>query len=186
MSAKGRPEREYRSAEREGTPMSATSRHERAGIPIAARGMRLALSVQYAAKGDDLPARPLLRRWVAAALDADASVTVRFVEAREGRTLNRTYRGKDAATNVLAFVYDGVSGGDIVLCAPVLRREARQQGKTLDAHCAHLVVHGMLHLQGYDHHQSAEATRMEARETAILGRLGIADPYAAPRARPHR
>ena len=90
--------------------MSATGRQERADIPMAGRRMRLALSVQYAAKGDDLPARPLLRRWVAAALDADASVTVRFVEAREGRTLNRTYRGKDAATNVLAFVYDGVSG----------------------------------------------------------------------------
>jgi probable rRNA maturation factor len=141
---------------------------------------RLALSVQYVAKGDDLPARPLLRRWVAAALDADAAVTVRFVDAREGRTLNRTYRGKDATTNVLAFVYDCVSGGDIVLCAPVLRREARQQGKTLDAHCAHLVVHGMLHLQGYDHHRAAAATRMEARETAILAKLGIADPYTAP------
>jgi probable rRNA maturation factor len=166
--------------------MSATGRHERADVPMAARGMRLALSIQYAAKGDDLPARPLLRRWVAAALNADASVTVRFVEAREGRTLNRTYRGKDAATNVLAFVYDGVSGGDIVLCAPVLRREARQQGKTLDAHCAHLVVHGMLHLQGYDHHRAADATRMETREIAVLGEFGIANPYAAPVRRTRR
>ena len=153
---------------------------------MIARRLRLSLSAQYVAAGDDLPARPLLRRWVAAALDADASVTVRFVDGGEGRILNRTYRGKDAATNVLAFVYDGVSGGDIVLCAPVLRREARQQGKTLDAHCAHLVVHGMLHLQGYDHHQAAEATRMEARETAILATLGFADPYATPRARPRR
>jgi len=106
-------------------------------------------------------------------------VTVRFVEAAEGRALNRQYRGNDAATNVLAFVYDGVSGGDIVLCAPVLRREARQQRKTLDAHCAHLVVHGMLHLQGYDHHRAADATRMEAREIAVLGAFGIANPYAA-------
>jgi probable rRNA maturation factor len=147
---------------------------------------RLALSVQYAATGDDLPARPLLRRWTAAALERDASVTVRFVDVDEGRTLNQTYRGKDLATNVLAFVYDGVSGGDIVLCAPVLRREARQHGKALDAHCAHLVVHGMLHLQGYDHHQAADATRMEAREIAILARFGIANPYAASPRRTRR
>jgi probable rRNA maturation factor len=139
---------------------------------------RLALSVQYAAGGDDLPARPLLRRWAAAALDCDASVTIRFVDVGEGRTLNRSYRGKDRATNVLAFVYDEVSGGDIVLCAPVLRREARQQGKALDVHCAHLVVHGMLHLQGYDHQQAGDATRMEAREVAILATLGIPNPYA--------
>ncbi len=150
-----------------------------------ARKPRLALSVQYVAAGDDLPARPLLRKWATAALDGDASVTVRFVDGGEGRSLNRTYRGKDAATNVLAFVYDDVWGGDIVLCAPVLRREARQQGKALDAHCAHLVVHGMLHLQGYDHIQAADATRMEARETAILAKLGIANPYAAlPRRTP--
>jgi probable rRNA maturation factor len=153
---------------------------------MSAQRPRLTLSIQYAAAGDDLPARPLLRRWAAAALDRDASVTVRFVDADEGRTLNQIYRAKDAATNVLAFVYDEVSGGDIVLCAPVLRREARQQGKALDAHCAHLVVHGMLHLQGYDHHQAADATRMEAREIAILARLGIANPYAAPPRRARR
>jgi probable rRNA maturation factor len=145
---------------------------------MSARRARLTLSVQYAAAGEDLPARPLLRRWTAAALERDASVTVRFVDAAEGRTLNHAYRGIDATTNVLAFVYDEVSGGDIVLCAPVLRREARQQGKALDAHCAHLVIHGMLHLQGYDHHQAADATRMEAREIAILARFGIANPYA--------
>jgi probable rRNA maturation factor len=147
---------------------------------------RLTLCVQYAAAGDDLPARPLLRRWAAAALDRDASITVRFVGGNEGRTLNRKYRGKDAATNVLAFVYDEVSGGDIVLCAPVLRREARQQGKALDVHCAHLVVHGMLHLQGYDHHQAADATRMEAREVAILATFAIPNPYAAPKRRIRR
>ena len=153
---------------------------------MSARGPRVALCVQYAAASDDLPARPLLRRWAAAALERDASVTVRFVDAVEARTLNQAYRGIDAATNVLAFVYDVVSGGDIVLCAPVLRREARQQGKALDAHCAHLVVHGMLHLQGYDHHQAADATRMEAREIAILARFGIANPYAASPRRTRR
>ncbi len=128
----------------------------------------------------------MLRKWAAATLEGNTSVTLRFVDAAEARRLNRTYRGKDAPTNVLAFVYDGVSGGDIVLCAPVLRRESRQQGKTLEAHCAHLVVHGMLHLQGYDHHQAADATRMEARESAILTRFGIANPYAAPLRRTRR
>jgi probable rRNA maturation factor len=143
---------------------------------------RLSLTIQYAAPGNDLPARPLLRRWVAAALETDALVTLRFVDAREARTLNRTYRGRDYATNVLSFVYDDESGalrGDVALCGPVLRREAATQGKSLAAHCAHLVVHGMLHLQGYDHERTADAARMETREAAILARLGFADPYAA-------
>jgi probable rRNA maturation factor len=160
---------------------------------------REALTVQYAAPGDDLPARPLLRRWVRAALGADVAATtivLRFVDAAESRALNRCYRHRDRPTNVLAFVYDakrGVKGhllsGDIVLCAPVLRREAAQQGKTLDAHCAHLVVHGMLHLQGYDHDRAVEAARMEAREIAILVRLGFGNPYRlepGSRAQPSR
>jgi probable rRNA maturation factor len=150
---------------------------------MSARRARLSLSVQYAAAGDDLPARPLLRRWAIAALERDAAITLRFVDAEEGRALNRTYRRKNAATNVLAFVYDDASGGDIVLCAPVLRREAREQDKALAAHCAHLVVHGMLHVQGYDHHRATDAARMEAREVAILSGLGVADPYAV---RPRR
>jgi len=142
---------------------------------------RLSLCVQYEVAGDDLPTRPALRRWVAAALEGDASVTLRFVGATEGRALNRAYRRKDDATNVLAFVYDDVKGGDIVLCAPVLRREARAQDKALAAHCAHLVVHGMLHLQGYDHHRATAAKRMEEREIAILAGLGLPNPYAATR-----
>ena len=142
---------------------------------------RLSLCVQYAVAGDDLPTRPVLRRWVAAALEGDASVTLRFVGAAEGRALNRAYRRKDDATNVLAFVYDDVKGGDIVLCAPVLRREARAQDKALADHCAHLVVHGMLHLQGYDHHRTTAAKRMEAREVAVLAGLGFANPYEATR-----
>jgi probable rRNA maturation factor len=108
---------------------------------------------------------------------------VRFVGLAEGRTLNAIYRGKDHATNVLTFVYDDAVplAGDVVLCVPVLRREARAGGVTLRAHCAHLVVHGMLHLQGHDHATPREAARMEARETALMEMLGIADPYA-PRA----
>jgi len=100
----------------------------------------------------------------------------------EARRLNRRYRRQDHPTNVLSFVYDDerdVLRGDIVLCTPVLRREAQQQGKALAAHCAHLVVHGTLHLQGYDHVDDADAARMEAHEAAILARLGYADPYAA-------
>ena len=144
---------------------------------------RLSLVVQYASEGADLPARGVLRRWVLAAKGSlsHPTVTLRFVDEAEGRALNRRYRSRDRATNVLSFVYDddsGMCGGDIVLCAPVLRREAAAQGKPLAAHCAHLVVHGMLHLQGADHEEPAEAARMEARETAILARLGFADPYA--------
>ena len=159
----------------------------RQGGTVAVPRPQPAVTVQYAALGDDLPARPLLRRWVRAALGADfaaTTVVLRFVEAAESRALNRCYRDRDRPTNVLAFVYDAKRGaeghllsGDIVLCAPVLRREANRQGKTLDAHCAHLVVHGMLHLQGYVHDHAVEAARMEAREIAILARLGFGNPY---------
>jgi probable rRNA maturation factor len=122
----------------------------------------------------------VLRRVAQAAVACDANVTLRIVDGREGRALNRRYRGRDYATNVLTFVYDdGVSlAGDIVLCAPVVAREARAQRKTLRAHYAHLVIHGMLHLQGYDHERDADAARMEAREIALLRDLGYGDPYA--------
>ena len=118
-----------------------------------------------------------------AAIDRPADVTLRFVGEREGRMLNHRYRGRDYATNVLTFVYDDVASlaGDIVLCAPVVRREARAQHKTLTAHYAHLVIHGMLHLQGYDHERDEDAARMEARERALLARLRYRDPYADPR-----
>jgi len=152
---------------------------------MISRRPTLSVMVQYAAAGDDLPARPLLRRWAQAALGADAAgmtVVLRFVEEAESRALNRRHRRKDRPTNVLSFVYDdeyGAPGGDIVLCAPVLRSEAVQQGKPFTAHCAHLVVHGMLHLQGYSHERAAEAATMEAREIAILAGLGFGNPYAA-------
>ena len=141
----------------------------------------LSLSVQYASNGAELPARPQIRRWVRAALLHDATVTVRFVDAIEGRAINAEFRSKDYATNVLTFVYDDEHprAGDIVLCAPVVRREAVAQGKPLAGHHAHLVIHGMLHLQGFDHERHADAALMEARETAILATLGLPDPYAA-------
>jgi probable rRNA maturation factor len=139
--------------------------------------------VQYAADASWLPARARLRRWVLAALERDAAITLRFVGSVEGRRLNRSYRGKDYATNVLTFVYEAAARGapltgDIAVCTPVVAREAAEQHKRLDAHCAHLVVHGVLHLQGYDHGRNTEARIMEARETQILARLRFADPYA--------
>jgi probable rRNA maturation factor len=145
----------------------------------------LTLTVQSAVDDDDLPRRATLRRWMLAALTRDARVTVRFVGAREGRALNLRYRGRDYPTNVLTFVYDDVAPltGDLVLCVPVVRREAHEQGKSFRAHCAHLVIHGMLHLQGFDHERDAEARRMEAREVRALAALGYRDPYretAAP------
>jgi probable rRNA maturation factor len=141
---------------------------------------RLRFTLQPTIEADDVPSRATLRRYAQAALARDANVTLRIVGGREGRALNRRYRGRDYATNVLTFVYDdGVSlAGDIVLCAPVVAREAREQHKTLRAHYAHLVIHGMLHLQGYDHERDDDAARMEAREVEVLRSLGVADPYA--------
>lgn len=142
----------------------------------------LSLSVQYACNDEALPSRPQVRRWVKAALEGtSAEVTVRFVDAEEGQGLNHDYRGRDYATNVLSFPYVPLPEmvGDLVVCMPVVVREAAEQNKTVEAHSAHLIVHGMLHLQGYDHETSdADAEVMEAREREILARLGYADPYA--------
>ena len=145
-----------------------------------ARAPRLVLTVQCVADAAELPSPRTLRGFLRVALERDARVTLRIVDGREARALNRRYRGRDRATNVLTFVYDdGASlAGDIVLCAPVVRNEARAQRKPLAAHYAHLVIHGMLHLQGYDHARGADAARMEAREIALLHTLGFANPYA--------
>jgi len=146
---------------------------------------RVSLAVQYAVAPARLPKPATLRRWAGAAVDRDASVTLRFVGRREGRSLNARYRGAAHPTNVLAFAYDQSPRieGDVVLCAPVLREEARAQRKSLTDHCAHLVVHGMLHLQGYEHDTDRAARAMEARESAILAALGVPDPYARAAAR---
>ena len=140
---------------------------------------RLSLSIQYAVKDDSLPTRAEVRKWVRATRPGAAELTVRFVEAEEGRRLNAQFRGKDYATNVLTFPYarEPVLAGDIVLCLPVVLREAAQQGKPTAAHFAHLVVHGMLHLQGYDHETGDDARAMEHKERGILARLGFPDPY---------
>ena len=124
--------------------------------------------------------RARVRRWVGMALNAPAELTVRIVGEAEGRALNLQYRGKDYATNVLTFDYtrQPLVAADLVLCGPVVAHEARAQGKTLEAHYAHLLVHGTLHAQGWDHETSDEDAReMEAYETAIMEELGFADPY---------
>lgn len=138
------------------------------------------LSVQYAARPADVPNRAQFRAWASAALEGDAAVTIRIVDEEEGRILNHDYRGKDYATNVLTFVYEQrpLCQGDLVLCAPVVSREALEQGKSVEAHYAHMIIHGMLHLQGYDHEGEAEAQAMEAVEAHIMKRLGYTDPYA--------
>jgi probable rRNA maturation factor len=138
----------------------------------------LALALQYAVKPANAPTRLQLRKWVLAALEQDAEITLRLVDAEEGRELNCTYRDKDYATNVLTFpLNDEPLMGDIVLCAPVVEREAAEQSKSIEAHYAHLVVHGVLHLQGYDHETDEDASVMEALESQIITKFGYADPY---------
>ncbi|MDP2109539.1 MAG: rRNA maturation RNase YbeY [Thiobacillus sp.] len=139
------------------------------------------LSVQFASEADELPSRAQVRRWAAAALEHPAEITVRIVDAEEAQALNRDYRQKSYVPNVLTFEYGevspGVLGGDVVICAPVVEREAREQGKPLKDHYAHMTIHGVLHLQGYDHIDPADADIMESHEIAILKCFRITNPY---------
>ena len=123
--------------------------------------------------------RHMVKKWIRHALQSDAEITVRIVDAEEGQTLNREYRKKDYATNVLTFDYtqEPVVSADLVLCAPVVAAEAKEQKKTLRAHYAHLIVHGTLHAQGWDHDLDEDAQVMELRETEIMARLGFKNPY---------
>ena len=147
----------------------------------------LQLSLQFALDSDAAAHRAALprhwvRRCIRHSLESDAEITVRIVDAEEGQTLNRDYRGKDYATNVLTFDYthEPIVAADLVLCAPVVATEAREQGKTLQAHYAHLLVHGALHAQGWEHETGdADAQAMEAREVQILAALGVDNPYIA-------
>ena len=144
----------------------------------------LGLSLQFAdARHRAVLPRHRVARWIRAALDAPGEIAVRIVDEDEGRALNRDYRGKDYATNVLTFDYarEPLVHADLVLCAPVVEREARELGLPPADHYAHLLVHGTLHAQGWDHETGeADAQAMEARETAILLALGLHDPYAKP------
>ncbi len=154
--------------------------------------VRLDVSVSYALPRAGVPAAASFRRWVAAALDGrirEADLAIRIVDDKEGEALNRHYRGGDHATNVLSFPAELPEGlpegvrlpllGDLVICAPVVAREAQEQGKPLAAHYAHLTVHGALHLLGWDHGNDADAECMEQLEREILATLGVPDPYHA-------
>lgn len=158
--------------------------------------VHLDVAVSYALPRAGLPAAASFRKWVKAAVDGagrrfDSEVAIRLVDAAEGQAMNLQYRGKDYATNVLSFPAEMPEGlpedfdfpqlGDLVICAPVVAREAAEQGKALGDHYAHLTIHGVLHLLGFDHVEEAEAEEMEALERQILASLGIADPYAGER-----
>ena len=150
--------------------------------PAMQEKSKLTLTVQYADPRltTQVP-RAAIRRWVQAALFFDAELTVRFVTEKEGRTLNRSYRDKDYATNVLTFNYheseEQATHADIVLCSDVLMRESEEQHISLEQHAAHLIVHGVLHAQGYDHENDEDAVEMETLETEILSSLGFPNPY---------
>ncbi len=164
------------------------------GVSNKGRDVPAHLVIQYATRTRiGLPHRRSIRRWADAAMAGGFAVTIRFVDAIEARALNQRYRGKDYPTNVLTFSYDGAPAGkvrstagaaagaghagDIVLCSMVIAKEARAQRKPLRAHYAHLIVHGLLHLRGYDHERAQDANRMESREREILAGLGYSDPY---------
>ena len=139
------------------------------------------IAIQRASRLRGIPSDRLFRKWLTAALPESAELTLRVVNAVEGRRLNGTFRALNYATNVLTFVYhepdNAVLSGDIVLCAPVVAREAREQGKPVESHYAHMTIHGALHLAGMDHEKLPAARLMESRETEILRTLGYADPY---------
>ena len=155
--------------------MSATPKRKPAPTP------ETGVTVQIASKAAAIPSRARFLRWATAALRRKAQITLRIVDSREARTLNNRFRGRDYATNVLTFVYSEQRplAGDIAICAPVVGREARAQRTSLAAHYAHLTVHGVLHLQGYDHIRKRDAERMERLEARILKTLGYDNPYRA-------
>jgi probable rRNA maturation factor len=144
------------------------------------------IDIQYAISAEGVPAQELLRDWVRLALSGradNAELSVRIVDEAEITALNQQYRGKEYPTNVLSFPYEEMPGvesgllGDIIICAPVVAREAIEQSKPVESHWAHMVIHGALHLLGYDHHDAAGAGHMESLETRLLERLGFPDPY---------
>jgi len=152
----------------------------------------LTVDIQKVHNNGDVPPDDQLESWAQAAWlgDADSEVTVRAVDEEESRALNHQYRGKDKPTNVLSFPFEAPAGitvplaGDLVICVPVVAEEAREQHKTAVAHWAHMVVHGMLHLQGYDHIEDEEAEAMEALEIRLLTQLGFNNPYESEEMEP--
>jgi len=148
---------------------------------------KLIIELQYASPSIETSihataSAALIKKWVKACTNSAGTLTLRFVNTAEGKKLNGTFRQKDYATNVLTFPYERSSNfivADIIFCLPVIQKEAKEQGKLLKAHLAHLIVHGCLHAQGYDHEVSKEAKQMESLETVILQKLGFSDPYLA-------
>ena len=153
----------------------------------------LAVDIQRAIKADDLPGDDQLIRWARAGWQQahDSEVTLRLVDEAESQALNHQYRGKDKPTNVLSFPFEAPAGitvplaGDLVICAPVVAREAAEQDKASEAHWAHMVIHGLLHLQGYDHVEDSDAEVMEALEIRLLAELGYSNPYETEESEPH-
>ena len=148
--------------------------------------MAIILDIQSASSSEDTPNEQSMKRWVSAAIvskTGDTELSIRIVDERESQELNQTYRGSSGPTNVLSFPFDAEIPeplpliGDVVICAPVVAREAEQQNKELKAHWAHMIVHGVLHLQGYDHQNDTEAVIMETLETEIMQKLGFPPPY---------
>lgn len=151
--------------------------------------MSVRVVIQNASSAVALPATRGLRTWARSAAEAGdpaAELTLRIVDEAESRALNNRYRGKDRATNVLSFPFEDPPGvstsvlGDVVICAPLVEREARASGRPAQAHWAHIVIHGVLHLRGYDHERDEDAVRMQAMESELLSACGFSDPYAAP------
>ena len=150
------------------------------GLDLLTMNASFKLAVQYAVSDSkNCPTRSQFRRWVKAALSQSAEIVIRLVDEVEGQQLNHQFRGKDYATNVLTFADHDIQPllGDIVLCAPVIQQEAQQQHKQLQAHYAHMTIHGILHLQGYDHLVDSEAAEMEQLEIQILSQFGLPNPY---------
>ena len=148
--------------------------------------MSIKIEIQYATEINDLPEEGLIKKWVNSSLNGyieNAELTIRIVDKAEGAQLNEKWRNAQGPTNVLSFPYSELNEttksiqGDIVICAPVILREAAEQKKSVDAHWAHIIVHGILHLLGYDHDNENDANEMESLETSILGKLKIPDPY---------
>lgn len=148
--------------------------------------MSIKIEIQYATEINDLPEEGLIKKWVNSSLNGyieNAELTIRIVDKAEGAQLNEKWRNAQGPTNVLSFLYSDLNEttksiqGDIVICAPVILREAAEQKKSVDAHWAHIIVHGILHLLGYDHDNENDANEMESLETSILGKLKIPDPY---------
>ncbi len=140
---------------------------------------RLKLEIQYGFKDRDLPSKKNMWRWASSAITRDMSITIRLIDESEGRSLNKQFCGKEHATNVLSFPYDLDSGleGDIAICLPIVKKEAIQQNKEFHAHLAHLIIHGVLHIQGFTHDNRSAAERMESREKSLLNSLGFGNPY---------